>query len=832
MASYAKDLPPSYFAKSFLEVDYANDALFWQGHFNQELEDIKKSPYLGLQEQTQLTDLQEIVWNGLLSPYIYEKGLRKLGKKSLFSRVKSIRDEFQTELKEKPDVVLQHLRKTLVKSLEEIQNSSKETDPTLLADLRKNLTYYKNVLNAFDYAETLASLCLRIEENKGKLALSETQYESFIDSLNHELHKINKQQYFQINAERESIKKAASQNRQATLQVNETDILVEEEDKSSSSYFSYPFSLVKDAGSLVSQGVHFTLENPLQAITMGVAFQAAAVAAKSTFASPQQSGSAKDRLRPGINGTSIGSLNSEDRNQNFIDLASLSSTQGFMIEGPAPYEYSGYSVGSAGDFNGDGLGDVVIGATNTANKLIGSSYIIYGQKGGYLTPLDLASLNSSQGVIIRSSAPYNDKYAWSVGLARDFNDDGLSDIIIGIHDANNRRAAAGNSYVIYGKKSGYPTPIDLAFLNADQGVIIQGAAANDRSGWSVSSAGDFNGDGINDVIIGAPYARPQGRTLAGSSYVVYGKKGGYPTSIDLAFLNADQGVIIQGATASDASGYSVSSAGDFNGDNLSDVIIGAPDATPNGRHKAGRSYVAYGKKGGYPTPIDLVSLNTNQEGVIIEGAYGNLITRKGDNSGWSVSLAGDFNDDGLSDVIVGAPNADANGAFFAGSSYVVYGKQGGYPTPIDLKFLDATQGVILQGAASNDASGWFVGLAGDFNGDGINDTMVGAPYAKPYGRKESGSSYVIYGRQGGYPTPIDLNLLTSKQGVIIEGAKAGDRSGCSVGAAGDFNGDGLNDIIIGARYAGPKGRHWAGASYVIYGERPSLGTAVDKTVKK
>ncbi|MDP4156834.1 MAG: hypothetical protein Q8929_14490, partial [Bacillota bacterium] len=793
MASYAKDLPPSYFAKSFLEVDYANDALFWQGHFNQELEDIKKSPYLGLQERTRLTELQDIVWNGLLSPYVYEKELRKLGKKSLFSGVKNIRDAFQAELKENPDVVLQHLQKTLVKSLEAMQNSSKETDPTLLADFNKKLTYYRNVLNAFDYAEMLASLCIRMEENKGKLALSETQYKSFIDSLNHELHKINKQQYFQIKAERESTQKASSQNRQA-------EILVEGEDKIPSSYFSYPLSLVKGAGSLVSQGVHFTLENPLQAITMGVAFQAAAVAAASSFPSSQ-----------------FNRIQKRQSDSNAIDLADLSPAQGFMIEGAAAGDRSGIAVGLAGDFNGDGSSDIIVGAlwaSPQGRKNAGCSYIIYGQKGGYLTPLDLASLNASQGVIIQG-ATSEDKSGVAVSSAGDFNGDGLSDVIIGAYQANNRRSKAGRSYIIYGRQGGYPAPIDLKSLNASIGVIIEGAEADDQSGSSVRLAGDFNGDGLSDVIIGAGYANPQGRRHAGSSYVVYGRQGGYPTLIDLFFLNAKQGVIIEGAKAYDRSGRSVSLAGDFNGDELDDVIIGAPDVSPQYRYQAGSSYIIYGKKGGYPTPIDLAFLN-NSQGVIIQGAAGN-IGGYGDGSGWSVGLAGDFNGDGLSDIIVGAYQASPQGRIWAGSSYVVYGKRGGYPTPIDLKYLDSNQGVIIEGAVKLDNSGISVSSAGDFNGDGLSDVIIGADQANPQVRYEAGSSYVVYGRQGGYSAPIDLNLLTTNQGVIIEGAKTDDHSGWPVGLAGDFNGDGISDVMVGACKANPQGRSGAGASYVIYG---------------
>lgn len=149
----------------------------------------------------------------------------------------------------------------------------------------------------------------------------------------------------------------------------------------------------------------------------------------------------------------------------------------------------------------------------------------------------------------------------SVSLAGDFNGDNVSDVIIGVS-----LTVASNS-VVYGKKGGYPGPIDLASLNANEGVIIKG-------GWeSVSLAGDFNGDGLSDVILGASYQSPPGRPGAGTSYILYGKKGGYSTPIDLAYLNIYQGVIIEGKENDVFLGKMfVETAGDFNDDGLSDVI--------------------------------------------------------------------------------------------------------------------------------------------------------------------------------------------------------------------------------------------------------------------
>ena len=246
--------------------------------------------------------------------------------------------------------------------------------------------------------------------------------------------------------------------------------------------------------------------------------------------------------------------------------------------------------------------------------------------------------------------------------------------------------------------------------------------SGDFSGRSVSSAGDVNGDGFDDIIIGAHFGG-----LAGESYVVFGKSSSFSASLDLTSLNGTNGFRIDGVDVGDYSGVSVSSAGDVNGDGYDDIIIGAGSADPGGDLSAGESYVVFGQASGFDASLDLSTLD-GSNGFRLSGEAEN------DNSGYSVSSAGDVNGDGFDDIIIGAHKAvSAAGASFYGNgtSYVVFGKASGFAANIDLSTLNGTNGFKIIGDADLTYSGRSVSSAGDVNGDGFDDLIIGADDADP-----------------------------------------------------------------------------------------------------
>jgi len=441
----------------------------------------------------------------------------------------------------------------------------------------------------------------------------------------------------------------------------------------------------------------------------------------------------------------------------------------------------------------------------------------------------------------------------SARIVGDVNGDGLADILIGAPGIyNSKPTNVGLAYLYFGKNSGWTSDTDPS--KAD--VIFKGENQGDLAGWSLAAAGDVNGDGLADMLIGAPFNN-EGGSGSGKVYLVLGRTAGWKHEMDLKSSSAS--FLGEGNNA----GFYLDGAGDVNGDHLDDILIYAASVSNDFSPKA---YLILGKKDGWKTGVSLSKANTiitglgychfpvagvgdvNGDGfddLLLLGSKEKLYLMFGAASGWSgeknisgsgasfileygqeqcpaVFKVGDVNGDGLNDLLMSSPlyntDPDHNQSQTKGKVYLVFGKKTGWTMDLNLSRADAS----FVGEPG-DYLGWVHSGGGDVNGDGLDDfgIMARAMYGSSPDPSKRTETYLILGNRTGWAKDIPIEKAATAS-YVMEDNRTYTKT-LSISLAGDTNGDGRDDLLIsdGAGCEGYSDRSSCpGETYLVF---PSIG---------
>lgn len=437
-------------------------------------------------------------------------------------------------------------------------------------------------------------------------------------------------------------------------------------------------------------------------------------------------------------------------------------------------DYMGRSIAGDCDINSDGLKDVIVGIPydDTAAADAGRVGIYLGKVGSEMGP-DIW-INGTQ---------MNSNFGWSVSCG-DFNGDGYDDIAVGspYYDRDAAKLNSGGVFLFYGKSS-FVGPQILSVANAD--VIFKGMDNGDNFGWSVSSLGDLDGDhdlelaivATNDMILNGS---------EGVAYIFYGIDYANGTQKDA--LDAD--VKVQGETANSRI-TKVASAGDIDGDGKLDIVFAT---TPYPAVNKGSLYVLLGKNN-YPKSI----LLANDSDIILRGILNDDLLAGKDEYNPAFSVSGDLNGDGVNDLVLGIPGFSNN----TGKVSIFYGRSD-WASVKSLNDADVT----ITGKFGGDMFGWSLDAGGDFNKDGKDDLLVGSSRFTNNAVGDAGGAFIFFGHGNWNSAMNSLDadtIISTNLGILhnigISPISGGDRWAESVCFLGDTDGDGYDDVALGAPYA-------------------------------